>query len=157
MQFIPLTQGLFARVDDCWFEELNQYKWYALKGNDTYYAVRNIVTSEGNRRGLRMHRVIMNASKGVLIDHKDRNGLHNEEANLRNCNKSQNSMNHKLLVNSKYTGVSYNGPHIRARIWVNGVQKHLGYFSTEELAARAHDKAAKLYHGEFATLNFSEK
>lgn len=39
MKTIQLTQGKIAMVDDEDFERLNQYKWYALKSRNTYYAV----------------------------------------------------------------------------------------------------------------------
>jgi len=41
-----------------------------------------------------------------------------------------------------------------AHITVNGKKKHLGFFPTEEAAARAHDEAARHYHKSMAILNF---
>jgi hypothetical protein len=44
MKKIPLTQGLFATVDDEDFDELNKFSWFALdtvvRGKKTHYAVR---------------------------------------------------------------------------------------------------------------------
>lgn len=41
-----------------------------------------------------------------------------------------------------------------AQLQINGVKKHLGYFSDEADAARDYDSAAREHFGEFATPNF---
>jgi hypothetical protein len=44
----------------------------------------------------------------------------------------------------------------RARIRVNGKRISLGLFKDEIEAAKAYDRAARKYHGEFASLNFPD-
>lgn len=70
-----------------------------------------------------------------------------------------------LLVNGIYRGWCFSGVRLKsktaakpwvARICVHGEKKHLGYFAREEEAARAYNKAAKIYHKDRASLNFPE-
>jgi hypothetical protein len=77
---IPLTQGKFALVDPEDYAGLARHKWCAAKQGNSYYAVR----SEGGRQ-LRMHRVILNAPAGMVVDHIDHEGLNNTKRNLRSC------------------------------------------------------------------------
>jgi hypothetical protein len=87
------------------------------------------------------------------IDHIDGVRSNNAISNLRLADKTQNSYNTGLMKNntSGYKGVSY----VAARgkyqvgICIQGVQKHLGYYSTAEEASAAYQKAAKELHGEF--------
>ncbi len=109
-----------------------------------------------------MHRLIMNAPKGMLVDHINRNGLDNRKANLRIVTHTQNMWNNGQRVerySSKYRGVSW---HKRQRRWmavisVNGRARTLGYYRDEKEAARAFDRAAKELRGEFAVLNFPKE
>jgi len=158
---IPLTQGQVALVDDDRFEELNQYGWFAhyYRNTKSFYAQRHLPTLLGKRKIILMHRVIMNAPEGMLVDHKDRNTLNNQVHNLRICTNSQNASNSgKQSDNtSGYKGVTkpkWGG--WRAAIKVNGKTIYLKKWKTKEEAARAYDEAAKKYHGEFASLNFPD-
>lgn len=153
MKEIQLTQGQIALVDDEDFENLNQFRWCAVKIGRTFYAVRN-VRIDGKKRGVRMHCQILG---GKLIDHKDHNGLNNQKSNLRFCTASQNCMNKRKRKNcvSIYKGVCFHKQHKRwlAHIKKDGKDNHLGYFVTEIDAAKAYNiKAVELF-GEFANLN----
>lgn len=157
MKKIKLSQGKVTLVDDEDFEYLNQFKWCAMKGNSTFYVIRH--TSQKNelkKECLLLHRVIMNAPKGVEVDHIDHNGLNNQKYNLRLCTNSQNHMNRISHGKSKYLGVSFHTSrkYIRAVITIKSKHQHIGYFKTEKEAALAYDKAALKYFGEFANLNF---
>jgi len=160
MKQIPLSQGKFALVDDEDFEELNKFKWCAIKDRNTFYAVRTTsYKKEGCVTTIRMHRFILNIKNiNILCDHKDRNGLNNQKHNLREATNLQNIVNTKSRKNtsSKYKGVTWNkkSKKWRANIEKGGVKKHLGLFTNEEEAAKAYDEMAKIYHGEFACLNF---
>jgi hypothetical protein len=155
MKTINLTQGKVTLVDDWNYDWLNEWKWYAWKHRNTYYAVRNISRDDGMQAKEWMHRVIMQTPKEKLTDHQDRNGLNNQEYNLRPATNSQNQYNKKGWGKSKYKGVCLRKDgYIISKININHKRIHLGYFKTEELAARAYDIKAQEYFGEFANLNF---
>jgi len=52
---IPLTQGMFAIVDEEDYNRLNHFKWYAYKSGNTYYARRNIRTGTKKQTVIQMH------------------------------------------------------------------------------------------------------
>ena len=156
MKLIPLTKGKFAMVDDWNYQWLNQFKWSASEGRNTYYAIRH-----KDAKAILLHRVIMGCTKGdnKIIDHKDGNGLNCQESNMRFASRSQNRVNtvSENNTSSKYLGVHRCVHHgnIRWRATLNkdGKQFHCGYFKTEIEAVKAYNKKAKELHGEFANLN----
>jgi len=161
MKPIWLTCGQFTLVDDEDYEYLMRWKWHAQPSRNTFYAIRTSPPINGKRYEVRMHRVLLeleHTDTEIKTDHIDRNGLNNQKANLRLVTVGQNNLNKSAHKNStsKYKGVGWNVTNKKwaARIKLNGNQTFLGLFKSEIDAAKAYDKAAKVYHGEFANLNF---
>lgn len=156
---IHLTKGKIAIVSDEDYEVLSRLKWKARWHGNSWYAYRK-ERRNGHKHDISMHRKILNAPPGVLVDHKDGDGLNNQRDNLRICNSLQNAWNScKRCTNkSGYKGVTWHTQRQKwqARIRANGPQMHLGLFESALAAARAYDVAALKYHGEFARLNFPD-
>ena len=159
MKEIQLTQDKVALVDDEDFEYLNQWKWYAINSKNTSYAVRSDRSSGRNKR-VWMHRLVYKVRDDFDVDHKDMNGLNNQKCNLREACKSEQNRKKKRQKNntSGYKGVSYfiHSKRYQARIQTNRKSVFLGEFSCPIEAAKAYDKAAIKYHGDFARLNFED-
>lgn len=164
---IPLRgkngEGKFALVDDEDYDVLIKYKWYYHNG----YAVTTF-HNKGKSRicldrnvNISMHRLLMGTPPGkkLSVDHINRDRLDNRKrANLRWVTYAQNAHNargrHK---NGKYKGVRLAGSRWSATIGVNYKAVYLGVFRTEEEAALAYDRAARVLHGEYALLNFPDQ
>lgn len=116
-----------------------------------------------------LHRLIMRARPGQIIDHINGNPLDNRKKNLRFCTHSENMRNRgpeKISINKKkhrhgFKGIIKNNKKNLKNPWialiqVNGKQTYSKYFKTPEEAARAYDELAKIHHGKFARLNFPD-
>lgn len=148
MKTISLGNDRYTIVDDADFFFLSQWRWYYNK----HYAFR----MDANTM-VYMHRLIMGNPKGYEVDHINNDKLDNRRENLRLVTRSVNEQN-KPSPNgtSKFKGVHWAG---KARKWRAGIKVnyrmiHLPYFESEEDAARAYDRAARLYFGELAYQNF---
>lgn len=163
MKLISLTRGLSAKVDDADFEKLNKLKWYAAQRTGhpgIFYAYRNSTSGKNKQKKVAMHTIIMKPAFGFITDHRNNDTLDNQRHNLRNCDGSQNMSNRSSARNStsKYLGVC-RSKNTSNKIWVASIKKnkkthYLGSFDNEIDAAKAYDKKAKEFHGEFANLNF---
>ncbi len=153
MKEIVLSQGKVALIDDGDFKRVNQFKWSVGKQNRGWCAVRKVQRDNKSVKFF-MHRFILDAPKGLDVDHINGNTLDNRRVNIRICTRRQNQQN-QLSVHglSKYKGVCWHHERWVARITVNNVRIHLGCFFLEEEAARVYDKAALEYFTEYAQTN----
>lgn len=156
-RLIPLTQGQFAKVSAHRYEDLMQWKWYASRSPNGFYAIRKVRQSSTRTVSILMHRHILGlqAGDGKEGDHANLDTLDDRDENLRVATRAQNLINRKMKrTKSPYRGaIPY--PQGSRKKWrsvinTNGKIISLGYFVTPEEAAEAYAVAARQYHGEFA-------
>jgi hypothetical protein len=159
-----LTNGGVTKVSPGDLTLVAEHVWRALQIAGHSYAI----TTQDHKR-LYLHRLLCgyrywNEKKGKWqanqVDHANRATLDNRRENLRSCNhrqNQQNSIGRPKVRRSRYKGVAYckdaKSRPWRALITVDGHLLSLGYFATEEEAARRYDQAALEHFREFARLN----
>lgn len=152
----------FAIVDPADYNRLAKYQWQGDMRTSFAYPTTYIPVNNTSRRQLiNMHSMILCPGKGLVVDHINSNPLDNRRSNLRLATPAQNARNCRKTTrkcSSKYKGVTRakGNRKYTAAIRINYHGHHLGYFDSEEDAARAYDAAAKKLHREFARLNFPE-
>jgi hypothetical protein len=158
---IYLGEGEWTILDKRDYYLFGNLKW-SIGGRDgKFYAIRGVKIEPDEIMIMSMHREIMNAPRGILVDHRNGDNLDNRRTNLRLATPTENSCNRqkKKGCSSQYKGVCF---HRRRGKWASRIKIHgksifLGNFDREEDAARVYDEAAKQYHGAFARLNFPEE
>lgn len=148
---VPLTRGLVALVDECDVEVVSQRNWTAHLDHDGRYSAHARI----GKRDVYMHRVILSAPAGRLVDHANGDSLDNRRQNIRLCDVYQNRWNSRVLKTSQpFKGIRFTGRRWGAHIQTLGRKHNLGLFDTAESAARAYDEAAIDLFGDFARINF---
>jgi hypothetical protein len=156
VRYIALTRDRFATVDACDYDRIARYRWFAVRQEGRYYARRN---AKGGAAAY-MHREVVHAPKGMVVDHRDNNGTSNCQVNLRVCTQQENSYNSRPHgCSSKYKGVSYLAD---LDVWQAAICTEyktwpIGNYQDEVEAARAYDREAYRRFGAFAWLNFPEE
>lgn len=130
-----LGHDLELLVDSQGFETLNELngKISARKcGGSIYFTVRVL------GKNAYVHRILTKCPNDKVVDHINRNTLDNRMSNLRVVSRSQNMLNLsgvRGVDRNKETGKW------RARIFINGIEYHLGYFEHKEEAYAARKEA----------------
>ncbi len=157
---LPLNRELVALIDDDDAERVMQYKWFTMGNSSrTMYAVRGFWFADTKiRKTVLLHRFIMNAPKGIYVDHINHCTLDCRKSNLRLVTQSQNLCNQVVRSGhtSVYKGVSWASREKKwqSQIKLHGHHYHIGYFKSELEAALAYDKRAHELFGEFCLPNF---
>lgn len=152
MAKVGLTRGLFAKVDKEDLPRINHRKWYADPSRHTHYA-RMEVTKKGEKARVYMHRLIIGAKKGQVVDHINGDGLDNRRANLRICSYSRNGLNRARVNNPHgHIGITWdkNRRKWRAQIVVDYKRRNLGRFDRKADAIKARQAAMAIVNEAFA-------
>lgn len=136
-------------ADYAWAREMTLYR--IIPGRGYAGASKDV---KGKRRSVGLHRLVLNARHGQIVDHINRDTLDNRRSNLRFCDVPQNQWNSKRLRPDNTSGAR--GIHFRknkwsARISIRGKRKFLGDFKYKRAAIAAYARAARLLRGEFAS------
>lgn len=133
---------------------VNESDWERIKHITWFYKEGYAKTCIKGER-ISSHRMIMNAPKGLEVDHINHNTLDNRRENLRIVSHIVNMANRARQTNNK-TGINgvyfmkSNGRYY-AQISVNGKRKNLGCYRTFEEAKEARINGEKKYRDPFIT------
>lgn len=129
-------------INKCWNKNTNKHP--------RFYAGCNM----GRGSSLLMHRFIMNAGKGVVVDHINGDEQDNRKENLRICSQRENCENSKERINniSGQKGVCWDSTHKNwiAYIKIKKCNRRLGYYNDINKATRARRLAEIRYFSEYA-------
>jgi len=128
---IHLTTGHIALVDDLDYDRVRQYRWgYYEFDWGCWFVVRTTVPH------VRLHRFILDAPRGLPVDHWNHNTLDNRRQNLTVVTNRMNSENRRGAQRNSKTGIR--GVHPYRNKYCVKVRNHaVGYFRDLAEAERA--------------------
>jgi len=136
MRKLLLSNGITTLIDDSDFERVSQYKWSSYKFRKTSatpYVVRYSYKN-GKQSTVYLHRFLMDAPKGMQVDHKNGDGLDNRRSNLRICTNEENQQNQRVHREGHLLGTRKGPSGWTAQIWISGKVHYIGHYKTKEIA-----------------------
>lgn len=152
---LTIRGGHKVLIDDADWDLVQGYNWYvaALKRKYPYFHIRANYRIEGEVVHVLMHRLIMDAKQGQIVDHINSDSADNRRENLRFVTRGQNMQNSKARAHSKsgVRNVSFEARSglFLATVRADKVRYRKRFKSMEDASAWATAKRKEL-HGEFA-------
>lgn len=141
--YFTTRKGIIFLVDADDADRIKNFTWYT--------SHQGYVICDTPKRATLLHRVIMDAPLGYVVDHINHEILDNRKSNLRVVTQSENNMNRKMEKRNKSgaKGVwkTKSGTWM-AFISVRKKRNILGFYESFELAKKAREEAEIKYHGE---------
>jgi hypothetical protein len=109
--------------------------------------------STGRVRGVLMHRLLLDAKPGQMVDHVNGDPLDNRRGNLRFVTAGQNARNSRAKGGKKLKVIFCRDGVWFGRIDPNRTSIFLGPVESSEMAGAAYNRAASVAYGEHARLN----
>lgn len=136
-----------VKIDLKLIKRISKHKWYLRNG----YAYNDSVG--------KLHNFIMRAENGQWYDHINTKSLDCRKDNLRPCTVQENNRNKSMSSNntSGAKGVTIGKRGYLAYITVDNKKIGIGKFNNLISAAKAYNRSAKAYFGEFAKRNNIKK
>jgi hypothetical protein len=145
-------RGYEVLIDDEDYERVKSHNWFACTpGTLTYFFFSK--RKNGKRHQYRLHRFLLNAPEGSVVDHISGDTMDNRKANLRITDWKGNARNHGMnsTNTSGYRGVIFSKSKNRWRAVIQTIKNplHLGYYPSKEIAAYVYEEASKIIYGEY--------
>jgi len=140
-------------IDDEDYCKVSSYRWNVFQKKAGHAAY---VKTRAGKQTLLLHRLLIQAPKGTIVDHINGNGLDNRKCNLQLVDSTLSSHRRKKQkgCSSKYIGVSrHSASEWIAYIRIKRRNTRLGKFQNELAAAAAYNSKAFELYGNNAMLN----
>ncbi|GMA50168.1 hypothetical protein GCM10025857_15250 [Alicyclobacillus contaminans] len=144
--FVPWKDRLLETlIDTSDLEKVMSYdcRWFArwMPRQGVYY-IRSYHYLNRKRTNLYLHRLVVDAPPGMVVDHINHNTLDNRKSNLRIVTNAENLQNTRGAQKNSTTGIRGVSWHKKQKKWeaqlrVNNRQIHVGYFDDIRDAERA--------------------
>jgi len=126
---IPLPNGKVARVSAQDWRRVSRLSWSDKGGG--YVRALNKKSAGGDGQFVTLHRYVLSAPRGYVVDHIDGDPLNNTRENLQITTQSRNLMRSQRALAG---GISRTPTGWRVRANVDGKARSFGQFKTQEAA-----------------------